>query len=146
MGDTVSVNLTDGALQAEQATEMESDVATKLRGYYQYYGIRGNHERIRDFFYQASGFCIGCSIAVVSARTTTGKDSPRYWSIFNCRDREFAMIFELRSDVCEASNMEEPSASITHKSFAREIQAGHSAASVCPVLESQRSRLFGILA
>lgn len=33
--------------------EFFAQLAAKLRGYYQYYGIRGNYERIRDFFYHA---------------------------------------------------------------------------------------------
>jgi RNA-directed DNA polymerase len=33
--------------------EFFTQLAAKLRGYYQYYGVRGNYERIRDFFYQA---------------------------------------------------------------------------------------------
>jgi group II intron reverse transcriptase/maturase len=28
-------------------------LAAKLRGYYQYYGVRGNYARLKDFFYQA---------------------------------------------------------------------------------------------
>lgn len=33
--------------------EFFAQLAAKLRGYYQYYGVRGNYERIGDFFYQA---------------------------------------------------------------------------------------------
>ncbi len=33
--------------------EFFTQLAAKLRGYYQYYGVRGNYERIRDFFYHA---------------------------------------------------------------------------------------------
>ena len=33
--------------------EYFAQLAAKLRGYYQYYGVRGNYERIRDFFHQA---------------------------------------------------------------------------------------------
>jgi hypothetical protein len=32
--------------------EFFAHLAAKLRGHYQYYGIRGNYERIGDFFYQ----------------------------------------------------------------------------------------------
>jgi len=33
--------------------EYFAQLAAKLRGYYPYYGVRGNYERIRDFFHQA---------------------------------------------------------------------------------------------
>jgi group II intron reverse transcriptase/maturase len=33
--------------------EYFAQLGAKLRGYYQYYGVRGNYERIRDFFHQA---------------------------------------------------------------------------------------------